>query len=124
VNETDIHVYPVNQEHDSSPQCWCQPAISYRELTTGGRVWLHRRAHDLPHREKENPASPENGRAGESGDEPHAVSQLTHDSAIVNCDHRDSYGSTIIIGLGPIGNEGPAVCILCDQRAPFLRLVS
>lgn len=37
-----------------------------------------------------------------------------------SCDHTDAYGSTIIMGPGPIGNEGDPVCILCDQTFPLV----
>ena len=44
----DIHVTPEWQEHETSPSCWCQPI--YEDQPLGGRVWLHRAAHDDPHR--------------------------------------------------------------------------
>jgi len=40
------------------------------------------------------------------------------------CDHRDAYGSTIILGENP---ATPPVCIPCDQRFPkwpFIEVLS
>jgi hypothetical protein len=49
----DRHVMPDWQEHDASAGCWCQPKPS-EPITgmdgVGRRVWLHRAAHDDPHK--------------------------------------------------------------------------
>jgi hypothetical protein len=44
----DQHVYPADQEHEAAPSCWCQPVVDWMDPLSGGRVWVHRRANDLP----------------------------------------------------------------------------
>ena len=53
----DQHVMPGWQEHTPSPTCWCQPAPQDEVIGLDGsrqRTWLHRAAHDDPHRYPED----------------------------------------------------------------------
>lgn len=52
VGGDDRHVVPVDQDHDIAPSCWCGPITDYVEPLSGARVWVHRRANDLPHYDK------------------------------------------------------------------------
>lgn len=63
---SDMHVVPANQEHDSSPACWCGPVTDYVEPLTSARVWVHRRANDLPHYDAPRPRR----LGGEDGNDP------------------------------------------------------
>lgn len=67
----DVHVVPADQEHETNPACWCGPVTSYEDPAFGGRVWLHRRGHDLPHIERSSPAP-----AGENPIDSQGGSQL------------------------------------------------
>jgi hypothetical protein len=29
-------------EHISSPDCWCEPELDYKDPDTGAEVWVHR----------------------------------------------------------------------------------
>ena len=29
-------------EHISSPECWCEPELVYKDPETGAEVWVHR----------------------------------------------------------------------------------
>lgn len=29
-------------EHISSPECWCEPELDYKDPETGAEVWVHR----------------------------------------------------------------------------------
>jgi len=35
---------PKGQRHVASPQCWCQPNLSYDNWATDGQVWVHKEA--------------------------------------------------------------------------------
>jgi hypothetical protein len=30
------------REHISSPDCWCEPELDYKDPDTGAEVWVHR----------------------------------------------------------------------------------
>jgi hypothetical protein len=30
------------REHISSPDCWCEPELNYKDPDTGAEVWVHR----------------------------------------------------------------------------------
>ena len=32
-------------EHISSPDCWCEPELDYKDPDTGAEVWVHRMQH-------------------------------------------------------------------------------
>lgn len=49
----DAHVVPVNADdettdHESKPNCWCQPVVSWENVVNGARVYVHRRFMDGP----------------------------------------------------------------------------
>lgn len=31
------------REHELTPDCWCEPELTYRDPDTGGETWTHRR---------------------------------------------------------------------------------
>lgn len=33
------------REHISSPDCWCEPELYYKDPDTGAEVWVHRELH-------------------------------------------------------------------------------
>jgi len=53
----DVHVVPTSQLgfHPTEPHCWCTPVVNYEHPVTHGRLWVHRKANDAPHYEKEAP---------------------------------------------------------------------
>ena len=34
------------REHISSPDCWCEPELYYKDPYTGAEVWVHRGCND------------------------------------------------------------------------------
>lgn len=45
-SEDDIHVIPVFEGepvHTETPECWCEPELTYRDEDTEICVWSHRR---------------------------------------------------------------------------------
>jgi len=37
----DVHVMPLEREHECSPDCWCEPEVDY-VADNGCQVWLHK----------------------------------------------------------------------------------
>jgi hypothetical protein len=35
-------IYLYGPEHISSPDCWCEPELDYKDPDTGAEVWVHR----------------------------------------------------------------------------------
>ena len=41
--EKEVHTdIAVLREHISSPDCWCEPELDYKDPDTGAEVWVHR----------------------------------------------------------------------------------
>lgn len=43
----DLHVMPNDDRHDCSRDCFCSPAISYKDEITGKCVWIHKSDEEL-----------------------------------------------------------------------------
>lgn len=41
VEGADVHVYPVAEKHEMTPECWCEPEVD-TVTADGVTVWVHR----------------------------------------------------------------------------------
>lgn len=46
IRENDYHVVPNfkgEPEHETRPDCWCEPDLDHENEDTGARLWVHKR---------------------------------------------------------------------------------